>query len=243
MTAAKEIVIAFDVYGTLLSTESIAEKLETHFGRDKAQTISTSWRRYQLEYTWRLNSMEYYQDFSCLTRQSLLHALAEAQEQLSESELSDLMKAYDSLSAFPDVKPALKRIATDSSIVPVLFSNGSKKMISNSVSRSEDLSPHADIFQHLVTVDDVRCYKPAQATYRHLAHTVGKKPYEMDQIWLISGNPFDVVGARHAGMNAIWVDRAGHGWQDAAIPELQPSAIVKSLEQVHDHLKDATALH
>lgn len=51
------VVVAFDAYGTLLSTESIAKQLSTHFGQDKAQTIAATWRKYQLEYTWRLNSM------------------------------------------------------------------------------------------------------------------------------------------------------------------------------------------
>jgi 2-haloacid dehalogenase len=52
-----ETIVAFDLYGTLLSTESIAKKLEKHFDHTKAQSISALWRRYQLEYTWRLNSM------------------------------------------------------------------------------------------------------------------------------------------------------------------------------------------
>jgi len=50
-------VIAFDAYGTLLSTESIAKKLAHHFGEEKAEILATAWRKYQLEYTWRLNSM------------------------------------------------------------------------------------------------------------------------------------------------------------------------------------------
>ena len=57
MAANNNIVIAFDLYGTLLSTESIAKKLSTHFGKDKATALAGLWRRYQLEYTWRLNSM------------------------------------------------------------------------------------------------------------------------------------------------------------------------------------------
>ena len=57
MSDSQNIVIAFDLYGTLLSTESIAKKLAEHFGQDKATTIATAWRKYQLEYTWRLNSM------------------------------------------------------------------------------------------------------------------------------------------------------------------------------------------
>ncbi len=57
MAATDNIVIAFDLYGTLLSTESIAKELSTYFGRDKATGLAGLWRRYQLEYTWRLNSM------------------------------------------------------------------------------------------------------------------------------------------------------------------------------------------
>ena len=57
MSPNKEIIVAFDLYGTLLSTESIAKELAEHFGDEKAQSIATLWRRFQLEYTWRLNSM------------------------------------------------------------------------------------------------------------------------------------------------------------------------------------------
>jgi 2-haloacid dehalogenase len=52
-----DIVLAFDAYGTLLSTESIAAQLATHFGQERAKSIAAKWRLYQLEYTWRLNSM------------------------------------------------------------------------------------------------------------------------------------------------------------------------------------------
>ena len=53
----KHTVIAFDLYGTLLSTESIAKELASHFGDEKAAEAAALWRRFQLEYTWRLNSM------------------------------------------------------------------------------------------------------------------------------------------------------------------------------------------
>ena len=52
-----KIIIAFDLYGTLLSTDSIAKELAKHLGQDNATTVAALWRRYQLEYTWRLNSM------------------------------------------------------------------------------------------------------------------------------------------------------------------------------------------
>jgi len=57
MPSNENVVVAFDLYGTLLSTESVAKGLSTHFGSEKATSLAALWRRYQLEYTWRLNSM------------------------------------------------------------------------------------------------------------------------------------------------------------------------------------------
>ncbi|KAJ5551311.1 hypothetical protein N7461_006009 [Penicillium sp. DV-2018c] len=231
---ADKIVVAFDLYGTLLSTDSIAKQLEEHYDPPKAQSISALWRRYQLEYTWRLNSMGRYEDFSSITRNSLLHALADNSEQLSDASIEHLMQAYDGLSTFPDVNAALTRIAANPSIQAVVFSNGTRSMISNSVFRSKDLSPHMDVFQDLVTVDEIQQYKPSKASYEHLAKQTGQA--QMSKLWLVSSNPFDIVGARHAGMQAIWVDRAGAGWKDAAAPDLRPTAIVHSLEHIVDKI-------
>lgn len=63
----QKIVIAFDLYGTILSTDSVVRNLEDYFHPDEAQELSTLWRRYQLEYTWRLNSMSRFasRNFPC----------------------------------------------------------------------------------------------------------------------------------------------------------------------------------
>ena len=57
MPSDSQTIIAFDLYGTLLSTASIAEKLSEYYGDGQAPDIAALWRRLQLEYTWRLNSM------------------------------------------------------------------------------------------------------------------------------------------------------------------------------------------
>ncbi|KAB8071339.1 hypothetical protein BDV29DRAFT_19014 [Aspergillus leporis] len=58
MNQDKPIVVAFDIYGTMLSPGSIAKDLEQYTGNDtdRARSIAALWRRYQLEYTRRLNS-------------------------------------------------------------------------------------------------------------------------------------------------------------------------------------------
>jgi 2-haloacid dehalogenase len=50
-------VLAFDLYGTLLSTESIASELAKIVGDEHSKPLAALWRRYQLEYTWRITSM------------------------------------------------------------------------------------------------------------------------------------------------------------------------------------------
>ncbi|KAL3460913.1 HAD-like domain-containing protein [Aspergillus heterothallicus] len=234
MTA--DIVIAFDLYGTLLSTESIAQQLASHFP-EKAQSISSLWRRYQLEYTWRLTSMGAYETFSSITRNALRHALADHDESLDDDAITDLMKSYDNLSTFPDVEPTLTNLSAIPTIKPVVFSNGTQSMVSNSVNSSPDLSPHASVFSDIISIQSVRQFKPAPSTYFYLAEKVGKTSH-LEQIWLVSGNPFDVVGARSVGLNAIWIDRAGRGWTDAAVPRLRPTAIVNSLEEILGVVKE-----
>jgi hypothetical protein len=57
MSCTNEIIIAFDLYGTLVTPQRARERLVELFGQENAEQVATLWRRYQLEYTWRLNSM------------------------------------------------------------------------------------------------------------------------------------------------------------------------------------------
>ncbi|KAL8958125.1 MAG: hypothetical protein Q9193_004759 [Seirophora villosa] len=227
-------ILAFDLYGTLLSTESIAKELTKHFGGGKAATVAATWRKYQLEYTWRLNSMNQYLPFSTITRQSLHHAIAENKLELQSEEAASLMSAYDCLSTFPDVAPALKSLAKQLLIIPVIFSNGTQEMVGNSVNHSPDLSPYSEIFKNIITVEKVEKFKPHPDVYYHLADSVGKTREQIGDIWLVSGNPFDIVGAKAVGMKAVWVDRGAGGWVDGLIEgeKGRPDMVIHGLGQL-----------
>ncbi|KAF2501456.1 haloacid dehalogenase [Lophium mytilinum] len=239
MAPTKTITLAFDAYGTLLSTESIAKKLASHYGADTAAAVAQTWRKYQLEYTWRANSMNTYTPFSTLTQRSLIHAIAEhALPPLPPASLADLMSAYDSLAPFPDVPPALDALATEPDLTAVVFSNGTYDMISRSINHSPGLSPHAAVFSQIVVVEEVRKFKPAPEVYAYLAEKVGKKAEKGEggfgDVWLVSSNPFDVVGAKAVGMRACWVDRGGGGWVDRLVEGegAGPDVVVKGLGEV-----------
>jgi 2-haloacid dehalogenase len=49
--------IAFDLYGTLVTPQHARSKLISLYGNEKGSSVADRWRQYQLEYTWRLNSM------------------------------------------------------------------------------------------------------------------------------------------------------------------------------------------
>ena len=258
MASSDKTVIAFDLYGTLLSTESIAKTLSDLVGADKADSVAASWRRYQLEYTWRLNSMsptpfpkseenrtltlvmppEQYIPFATVTQRSLVHALNEQSVTISTASQEDLIGVqYSRLSTFPDVPPALETLSTDSTIHAVVFSNGDNNQLKNTFTDSHDLAKYRDAFQNIVSVEEVQRFKPDPEVYLHLARKVGKQTdkQSMRSMWLVSGNPFDVVGAKAVGMKAAWVDRAGKGWVDELMmphEEMKPDLIVKGLGEV-----------
>jgi len=143
------------------------------------------------------------------------------------------MESYKSLSPYPDVPAALESISRYPNTDLVIFTNGTRTAVTETL-RSSPLSSHAHRFKDVVTVDTVRKYKPAPEVYFHLAESVGKDRESMEDMWLVSGNPFDVVGAKAVGMKAAWVDRSGAGWVDSLIEgkNERPDLIGKDLGKV-----------
>lgn len=113
-----------------------------------------------------------YIDFQTITRRALLHALVEASVSLQDKDVDALMKAYDTLSTFPDVDGCLKAVSDAKNTTAVVFSNGTHSMVSMSVKESPDLKPHGGVFKDIVVVEEVEKFKPHPDVYFHLASTL-----------------------------------------------------------------------
>jgi len=104
-------------------------------------------------------------------------------------------------------------------------------MVSSSINHSPSLKPFAHVFKDLITIEEIKTYKPSCKVYEYLARRVGK-----GDIWLVSGNAFDVVGARAAGLKAVWVDRGGEGWRDGLGGLVDggggPTVVVRGVDEV-----------
>ncbi len=174
-----------------------------------------------------------YRPWSQITRGSLEHAIAELGLSLSDAQAEHLMKSYDALRAFPDVTPALAALAKNEGVDAYIFSNGTDEMVEASIKTSPDLKDHAGLFKGLVTVHGLSVFKPSKKVYDHLLEQVGKAN-SPSEVWLVTSNPFDVVGARAVGLNAAWIDRIGRGWVDRlgdVIGDIRPTVVATGVEE------------
>jgi 2-haloacid dehalogenase len=222
MTVAEA--LAFDMYGTLVDPIRIWKQLE-HYMPGNAQRIAELWRQKQLEFTFRLTAMERYEDFEQVTRKALDYALAASGRSLDTKQKSSLMAQYNDLERFADVEHGLQRLK-DAGYRMVVFSNGSPAMLTG-IMNAANLNLY---FKGFVSVDEVKVYKPSPIVYRHVANSLGRP---VDEVRLISSNPFDVIGAEATGMRAAWVNRSGGLFDTLAAP---PKMVVKSLVELADVL-------
>ena len=219
------VTLAFDVYGTLINTHGVVVALEKYVG-SKAADFSSTWREKQLEYSFRRGLMQNYEDFAHCTSNALDYTVAYYGAALTQLDKENLLDAYKVLPAFADVKEGLGR-AQKAGFRMFAFSNGSAAAV-------ETLLKHAGIreyFMGVVSVDEMKSFKPNPAVYSHFLRRAGAVGADA---WLISSNPFDVIGAISAGMRAAWLKRSPDALFDpwGIEPTLTLNSLVNLDEQI-----------
>lgn len=194
-----KLAIAFDVYGTLIDTNGVLETLEELIG-DEAAAFSRTWRDKQLEYSFRRGLMQRYEPFPVCTEQALEYCCAFHRVDLDDGQKRRLMDVYGQLPAFGDVEAALAKLNAHNHRL-FAFSNGTREAVDALLARAGI----AGAFEGVVSCDEIGSFKPDPAVYAHFLRVAGAAA---DRTWLISGNPFDIIGARSAGWHAAWVRRS-----------------------------------
>ena len=219
-------VLAFDVYGTLIDTAGVVSKLEDLIG-DRAEAFAGLWREKQLEYSFRRGLMRRYQEFSVCVAESLDFVCERFGVALSVGDKQRLLAAFTMLPAFDDAEDCLARLDIEEFDLYAL-SNGSRDAV-------EKLLAQADIggrFVDVVSVDEIATFKPDPAVYQHFLKRAGA---DAADAWLVSGNPFDVIGAQSAGMHGIWVKRSATQLYDPW--GIGPTITVSSLAEIGSKLR------
>jgi len=215
------ITLGFDVYGTLIDTTGITDALRP-FAAEGAPEFARQWREKQLEYSFRRALMRRYVDFAVCTRQALEYTSRLYKVTLAPADADRLLALYKVLPAFADVVPGLAALKK----LPLrlfAFSNGRPDDI-------ESLLANAGIrdqFEGVASLFDAKTFKPDPAAYAFFRETANS---QADDSWLVSSNPFDVIGAVSSGMKAAWVRRSPEAVFDPW--EIQPTATVSGIGEL-----------
>lgn len=219
--------VIFDAYGTLFDVHAVTAAAEQMFP-GHGDALSQLWRQKQIEYT-QLRTLAdpnggRYRPFWDITLDALRFSARKLHLTLNRAAEKRLMDEYACLSAFPDALPVLRQlreqrnstaaasgnalpptsIQTGSTFFPspalAILSNGNPQMLDIAV-KSAGMT---GLFDHVLSVDAVRAYKPAPAAYALGTEAFHAQPRE---IVFVSSNGWDVAGATWFGFTTFWLNR------------------------------------
>jgi 2-haloacid dehalogenase len=190
--------VLFDVFGTLLDVQSVADRADALFPGHGTR-LAAAWRDKQLEYT-RLRTLSgRYVPFSQLTDEALQVTADALGLPLDAASRGLLMHEYGRLKVFDDVLSSLERLKQRDLTLGVL-SNGDPGLLDDAL-EGAGLGEYFDL---VLSADAVRAYKTAPAVYelgeRSLRHPAA-------ECLFISANGWDACGAAWYGYTSFWVNR------------------------------------
>lgn len=217
--------LAFDVYGTLIDTHGISVQLQKYIGA-KAPPFAKLWREKQLEYSFRRALMQNYVDFSVCVSDALDYTSLFFGVDLDLEGKKELLNAYNVLPPFDDVTEGLTR-AKASGFRMFAFSNGTAETVERLLSNAGI----RDYFLGIISVDEMKSFKPNPAVYSYFLRASGSVGADA---WLISSNSFDVIGAISSGLRGVWVRRSAEALFDPW--SIEPTLTVNGLSDLAEQI-------
>lgn len=199
--------VVFDVMGTLFSLERARESF---VALGPPAPALEAWFQRILHQAATVTIVDEYRPFKELAASALRTTLA----QLGlDPERTSPLDALAELDPYPEAETALRRLH-DAGLTVVALTNGAKDSTEKLLERG-GLQAY---FAHVLSCDEVKAFKPHRAPYE-LALDRLSRPAT-----LVAAHAWDIVGARAAGLDVIWIDREEQVWP---FPLDQPP-------QVHD---------
>ncbi len=189
MTARRPAVVAFDVVETMFSLGPVGEAL-----RPLGVPLDLYFTRL-LRDGFALAAAGSFCPFPDLAR-ATLHALTSTAD---ETGIDGVLRAFGELPDHPDVRPALE-LLVQGGVTAMALTNGSAGPTERLLERA-GLSHLVDA---VVSVDEVRRWKPAPNPYNHLVATTGRPESE---VAMVAVHSWDLHGARAAGLVTGWCAR------------------------------------
>jgi 2-haloacid dehalogenase len=140
-----------------------------------------------------------YEEFGTIARRSLDVVASRRGRALSEGDRDAILGTMRRLPAHPEVPDALARLRSAGFPLAAL-TNSSPGMARAQLEHAGLL----DLFDHVMSVEEVRRYKPAPEPYHMAAERLRVRPPELR---LVAAHDWDVWGATQAGCAAAYVAR------------------------------------
>jgi 2-haloacid dehalogenase len=210
--------LVFDAYGTLFDPFAVKARAEELFPGNGA-ALSQLWRAKQLEYSWLRTLMGRYENFWKITDEALVYSCRTLKLSCDEHQRKQLMQVYLTLPAFPEVKPALEKLAP---LHLSILSNGTPEMLSPLVASNNMVH----FFKNIFSVDALHMYKPRPEVYQLAVESIG---IPKESIGFVSSNYWDIAGATSFGFRTFWLNRASMPADELG---LTPSATLANLAEL-----------
>ncbi|MDT3960458.1 haloacid dehalogenase type II [Staphylococcus kloosii] len=191
-------VIVFDVYGTMFDVNSISDYLEK-YDAENAQEIADLWRKTQLYHAALRQVMQRYTRYDEITKNALRYALDVYEVKHNREDINELFDGYLHLDYFKEIPKSFDELK-NKNVELAILSNGNDNMLRTLVDNSA-ISEHIDA---IMSVDEVKQYKPSPASY---ALVLKYYQVKRSDILFVSSNTWDVNGAANFGFDTAWVNR------------------------------------
>ncbi len=214
-----EKVYVFDAYGTLFDVDHACKEMAIQLG-DNWEKLSSIWRQKQLEYSWLYNSMNEYDSFWKITKDSLEYAM----NSLSMNSVkikNELLDLYFKIGAFAEVEEVLKKIKKNK-IKTAILSNGSYDMLNSAVKNSK----FDELISEVISVDECKKFKPHSDVYNLV---IDKFNINKKNCIFFSSNCWDIHGASNFGFQTVWVNRK------KKIDELLPGKVDDQVQSLKEY--------
>lgn len=190
--------LTFDVFGTLLDWRSTIARAFGDSGLEgDPEELADDWRARALVATQQVNQERRpWGSFDELHEVTLGELLDERGLGLPTEDRVALVRAWHQLDPWPDVRAGIEALRRRR--IVAALSNGNVALL-------VDLTRHADLrFDCLLSAEFAGVYKPRPEVYLTGVRLLGLSP---EEVTMVAAHPFDLAGARAAGLRTAFVDR------------------------------------
>lgn len=190
-------VIVFDVNETLLDLRALAPRFEKLL----PATLMGIWFSRTLRNSLVASITASYAPFDRQGVDALLATAHSVGVEVTEGEAVEVIAGMEELPPHPDVVPALRQL-TDAGYRLATLTNSALPVVTAQL----DNAGLDAFFEAVLSVEEVRLFKPAPETYRFAAAQLG---VPIGNLRLVAAHDWDVTGAIRAGARAAFVARRG----------------------------------